>query len=183
MAHHRRRISYRFLLSLGHRVQRGGPFSYFIDKVTLETGDFVPGTEIAVARLGEHQVGTFICYESVFARGVRRFVDGGAEVLVNISNDSWYGRSAARDQHLLIARMRAIENARWLLRATNDGVTSIIDPAGRVVVALPSFEEGVLAGRFNYSSRITWFTRFGEWFWWIVAWAAAAFGVATRRLA
>ncbi len=170
-----------FLVPFGEFVP--WPFSYFIDKVTLETGDFVPGTEIAVARLGEHQVGTFICYESVFARGVRRFVDGGAEVLVNISNDSWYGRSAARDQHLLIARMRAIENARWLLRATNDGVTSIIDPAGRVVVALPSFEEGVLAGRFNYSSRITWFTRFGEWFWWIVAWAAAAFGVATRRLA
>ena len=170
-----------FLVPFGEFVP--WPFSYFIDKVTLEAGDFVPGTEIAVARLGEHQVGTFICYESVFARGVRRFVDGGAEVLVNISNDSWYGQSAARDQHLLIARMRAVENARWLLRAANDGITGIIDPAGRLVAKLPSYEEGVLAGRFNYSSRMTWFTRFGEWFWWGTVLAAVACWFIARRLA
>ena len=126
---------------------------------------------------------TFICYEAVFARGVRRFVDSGAEVLVNISNDSWYGQSPARDQHLLIARMRAVENARWLLRATNDGITSIIDPAGRVVAALPSYEEGVLAGRFSYSSRTTWFTRFGEWFWWGSVLAAVGCWFIARRLA
>ena len=91
---------------------------------------------------------------------------------MNISNDSWYGTTAARYQHLLIVRMRAIENARWILRATNDGITSVIDRAGRITAWLPSFEQGVLAAKFDYSSRITWFTRFGEWFWWLTVLAS-----------
>ena len=159
-----------------------GPISLFIDKITLEAGDFIPGDKVAVAQVGKHGIGTFICYDSVFARGVRRFVVNGAELLVNISNDSWFGRTAARDQHLLIVRMRAIENARWLLRATNDGVTAIIDPAGRTVATLPSYQEGVLCGRFDYSSKMTWFARFGEWFWWGAVLATACLlGLARRR--
>ena len=154
-----------FLVPFGEFVP--WPFSLFIEKITLEAGDFVPGREVAIAAIGDHSVGTFICYESVFVGAVRQFVARGAEVLVNISNDSWYGRTAARHQHLLIARMRAIENARWLLRATNDGITSIINPAGQIVVALPSYEQAVLDGRFSYSARRTLFTRFGEWFWYV----------------
>ena len=161
-----------FLVPFGEFVP--WPFSLFIEKITLEAGDFVPGQEVAVAPVGEHRVGIFICYESVFARGVRRFVANGAEVLVNISNDSWYVRTAARYQHLLIARMRAMENGRWLLRATNDGITSIINPAGQVVAALPSFEQAVLDGRFEYVKEQTWFTRFGEWFWYVSLAATAA---------
>ncbi len=153
-----------FLVPFGEFVP--WPFSLFIDKITLEAGDFVPGDAVSVAPVGAHGVGTFICYEAVFARGVRRFVANGAEVLVNISNDSWYGRSAARYQHLWIVRMRAIENARWILRATNDGITSIVDAAGQVVSALPSYEQGVLCGRFSYRSERTWYSRYGEWFWW-----------------
>jgi apolipoprotein N-acyltransferase len=152
-----------FLVPFGEFVP--WPFSLFIEKITLEAGDFVPGREVAIAAVGGRRIGTFICYESVFVGGVRRFVDSGAEALVNISNDSWYGRTAARYQHLLIARMRAMENARWLLRATNDGITSIINPAGQIVAVLPSFEQAVLDGRFSYRTERTWFTRFGEWFW------------------
>ena len=74
-----------FLVPFGEFVP--WPFSLFIDRITLEAGDFVPGNEVAVAPVGKHGVGTFICYESVFARGVRRFVANGAEVLVNISNE------------------------------------------------------------------------------------------------
>lgn len=152
-----------FLVPFGEFVP--WPFSLFIEKITLEAGDFVPGREVAIAAIGDHRIGTFICYESVFVGGVRQFAANGAEVLVNISNDSWYGPTAARYQHLLIARMRALENARWLLRATNDGITSIINPAGQIVAALPSYEQTVLDGRFSYSTERTWFTRFGEWFW------------------
>ncbi len=150
------------------------PFSLFVEKITLAAGDFLPGEEVVVSRLNGHSVGTFICYESVFARGVRRFTAAGAEVLVNISNDSWYGRTAARHQHLLIARMRAVENARWLLRATNDGITSVIDPAGRVTASLRSFQQGVLVTSFDYSAKSTWFVSFGEWFWWLTLAAAVA---------
>ncbi len=162
-----------FLVPFGEFVP--WPFSLFIEKITLEAGDFVPGRDVAVARVGDHLVGTFICYESVFARGVRRFVANGAEVLVNISNDSWYGPTAARFQHLLIARMRAMENGRWLLRATNDGITSIINPAGQLVGVLPSYKQAILDGRFRYLSELTWFARFGEWFWYASIAATLAF--------
>ena len=168
-----------FLVPFGEFVP--WPFSLFIDKITLEAGDFVPGKEVIVTPVGDHKIGTFICYESVFARGVRRFVAGGAELLVNISNDSWYGQTSARHQHLLIARMRAVENQRWLLRATNDGITSAIDPGGRVVAQLPSFQQGVLSARFDYLSNLTWFSRYGEWFWWLSIVATVCFWIVSRR--
>jgi apolipoprotein N-acyltransferase len=168
-----------FLVPFGEFVP--WPFSTFVESITLESGNFVPGNEVTVADINGHKAGTYICYENAFARGVRRFVAEGAEVLVNISNDSWYGATAARHQHLLLARMRALENSRWLLRATNDGITSIIDPAGRVVASLPSFEKGVLCGKFNYRSELTWFARFGEWFWWLCCGAAVALLLLARR--
>jgi apolipoprotein N-acyltransferase len=77
--------------------------------------------------------------------------------------------------------MRAAENARWLLRATNDGITSVIDPGGRVVASLPSFQQGVLSARFDYLSETTWFTRFGEWFWWLSLAATAGLWFAARK--
>jgi len=168
-----------FLVPFGEFVP--WPFSLFIEKITLQAGDFVPGDEVVVTPVDDHKIGTFVCYESVFARGVRRFVAGGAELLVNISNDSWYGDTAARHQHLLIARMRAVENQRWLLRATNDGITSVIDPGGRVTVQLPSFQQGVLSAHFDYLSGLTWFARFGEWFWWLSILATVCFWVVSRR--
>jgi apolipoprotein N-acyltransferase len=150
------------------------PFGYLVEKVTREAGDFVAGDRIVVSRSGEHRIGTFICYESVFGNGVRKFAASGAELLVNISNDGWFGQSAARDQHLLIARMRAMENRRWLLRATNSGITAVIDPAGRVRATLPAARPGVLDGRFDYIDEKTLYTRWGDWFWWAAAAAALA---------
>ena len=77
----------------------------------------------------------------MFPNFVRQFAAGGAEVLFNISNDGYFGKSAARAQHLEIVRMRAAENRRWILRATNDGITATIDPAGRLRGTLPPFVE------------------------------------------
>lgn len=173
------RYSKMYLVPFGEFVP--WPFSLIIDKVTLEAGDFYPGDEAAVAQIGDHKVGTYICYENVFARGVRRFTLGGAEALVNISNDSWYGPTAARYQHLLIARMRAIENQRYILRATADGITTVINRAGQITPPLPSFEQGVLCARFAYHDEITWFVRFGEWFWYLCCIAAAGLLVAAAR--
>jgi len=150
------------------------PFGYLVEKVTHEAGDYVPGNRIVVARIDGHRIGTFICYESVFGGSVRRFAAAGAEVLINISNDGWFGRSAARYQHLLIARMRAIENGRWLLRATNTGITAVIDPAGRVRGALPIDRPGVLDARFSFEETLTRYTRWGDWLWWLASAAALA---------
>jgi apolipoprotein N-acyltransferase len=145
------------------------PFSAFIDKITLQAGDFTPGEEASVARINGRQVGVYICYENAFASGVRQFTANGAEVLVNISNDGWYGATAARYQHLLLARMRAIENQRWILRATADGITTSINRAGQITPPLPSFEPGAVTASFAYSADLSWYARWGDWFWWLCA--------------
>jgi apolipoprotein N-acyltransferase len=145
------------------------PFKALVDKVSTEAGDFAPGDVQVLLPAGDHLLGTFVCYESVFPGFVRRFAALGAGVLVNISNDGWYGASAARDQHLLIARMRAAESRRWMLRATNDGITSTIDPAGRAVRHLPSFQAGAARTAFNYIDETTFYSRHGNWFVWLCA--------------
>ena len=139
------------------------PFG-FANKISTEVGDFTPGKRVVVSPIGEHKLGTFICYESVFPGFVRKFAAGGAELLVNISNDGWFGKRSARAQHLSMVRMRAAENRRWLLRATNDGITATIDPAGRLRGSLPQFVQATSYTGFSYISGQTVYTRFGDWF-------------------
>lgn len=139
----------------------------FINKITREAGNFRPGASLKVFPVSGGTLGVFICYEAAFPHFVRGFAAQGAQVLVNISNDGYFGRTAARDQHLKIARMRAAENGRWLLRATNDGVTTAIDPAGRLTDHLAPFEEAALRTRFSWISATTPYTRYGDWFAWL----------------
>ena len=115
---------------------------------------FTRGTERKVFRLNGHRYGVFICYESVFADEVRQFAQLGAEVLVNISDDGWYGDTSAPWQHLNMARMRAIENRRWILRDTNTGVTAVIDPYGRVRQSIPRHQTDALPARIRLPQRL-----------------------------
>jgi apolipoprotein N-acyltransferase len=138
----------------------------FVNRITKEAGDFAPGSRIVVFPLGARSLGTFICYESAFPAEVREFAKRGANLLVNISNDGYFGKSAAREQHLAIARMRAAENRRWLLRVTNDGISAAIDPAGRVVERWPMYQETVGKMNFAYASGTTFYTDHGDWFAW-----------------
>jgi apolipoprotein N-acyltransferase len=146
------------------------PFGFLVDKISTEAGDFAAGDRVVVSPAGDgHLIGAFICYESVFPGFVRKFAAGGAQVLFNISNDGWFGQSAARRQHLAIVRMRAAENRRWILRSTNDGITAAIDAAGRVRATLPLSNEGTLETSFDYISQKTVYTRWGDWFAWLCA--------------
>jgi len=140
------------------------PFHYLANKVSSEVGDFAAGKQVVVSSTGSHRIGTFICYESVFPNFVRKFAANGAEVMFNISNDGWFGQSAARQQHLNLVRMRAAENRRWILRSTNDGITAAIDPAGRLRATLPSNIRAALYAGFTYISTLTPYTRWGDWF-------------------
>jgi apolipoprotein N-acyltransferase len=140
------------------------PFGWLTNKVSTEAGDFAPGRRVVVSPVDGHRIGAFICYESVFPNFVRRFVADGAEVLFNISNDGWFGKSAAREQHLRIVRMRAAENRRWILRSTNDGITATIDSAGRLRGTLPLYTRGTSYTGFSYTPEKTIYTRFGDWF-------------------
>lgn len=136
------------------------PFNAIARKVSTEAGEFAPGTRAIVAG----GFGTFICYESVFPNYIRQFPLHGAAVLFNISNDSWFGKSAARHQHFAIARMRAIENRRWLVRVTNDGITASIDPAGKVHNQQPSYREISALLPYGEERSITPYTQWGDWF-------------------
>jgi apolipoprotein N-acyltransferase len=142
-----------------------GAFS-FVNRITQEAGDFAPGRDIKVLAAAGHRLGVFICYESAFPDLVRQFAAQGADVLVNLSNDAYFGRSEAREQHLLLVRMRAIENRRYIVRATNDGITAVIDPAGRITKRLPQFEEAAASVQYGVVEGTTFYARHGDWFAW-----------------
>jgi apolipoprotein N-acyltransferase len=128
--------------------------------------------------LGGQRAQMSICYEVVYPDLVRRDA-GGADVLITISNDTWFGASIGPLQHLQMAQMRALENGRWMLRGTNNGVTAIVDHRGAVTSRLPQFEPGVLRGEYAAMSGITPFTRFGHAPWLaviVLALAGCAYG-------
>jgi apolipoprotein N-acyltransferase len=156
------------------------PFRAIVSKVSTEAGDFQAGGEAVVSPLDGHKIGTFICYESAFPNFVRQFAAHGAEVLFNISNDGWFGNSAARYQHLLLVRMRAAENRRWILRSTNDGITATIDSAGRLRGMLPLYSQATSYTGFSYVPEQTFYTRHGDWFAWLCG-AMAIAGLAVGR--
>jgi apolipoprotein N-acyltransferase len=141
----------------------------FAGGLTKEVGEFEPGLSRAPLEAGDMRLGIFICYESVFPGEVREFADQGAQVLVNLSNDGWYGDSGAYAQHLNQTRMRAIENDRWILSATDTGVTASIDPYGRTVARLPRKVRGALVAPYGLTSVTTFYTRHGDWFAWLCA--------------
>jgi len=136
----------------------------FAGGLTKEVGDFSRGTSRVPLDAGGSKLGVFICYESIFPDDIRQFAYNGAQVLVNISNDGWYGDSGAYAQHLKQSRMRAVENNRWLLLDTNTGVTAAIDPNGRIVASAPRKTRTALRAPYALSNLTTFYTRHGDWF-------------------
>jgi apolipoprotein N-acyltransferase len=152
-------------------------------------GDFTPGkeavvnllklqTERAAIKLGGEtapgpaierttnyvRVGSFICYEAAYPNLVRRFVQNGAALLVNVSNDAWFGNTAGARQHLMHAVLRAIENDRDLLRVTNSGISALVTADGQVVDPLPAFAAGAQVWQAQARRGRTFYTQHGDWF-------------------
>jgi apolipoprotein N-acyltransferase len=144
------------------------PFAWafgFAKSLTHEVGTYSASASGRIPlEVGAHRYGVFICYESVFPHEVRRFAEHGAEVFVNISDDGWFGDSGAPWQGLNMARMRAVENHRWLLRSTNSGITAAIDPLGRVVAVAPRNQRLALDAPYGMMGDLTFYTRYGDWF-------------------
>ncbi len=136
----------------------------FAKPLTREIGTFGRGHSRMPLDAGNVKLGAFICYESVFPDEIRQFARNGAEVFVNVSNDGWYGDSSAPLQHLNMARMRSVENDRWLLRDTNTGITAVIDPYGRIVSRAPRNQRTSLQAAYSLVESTTFYTRHGDWF-------------------
>jgi len=138
-------------------------YFFFAKGILFLVGEFHPGTQYRVGQLDGGRFAVFICYESIFPDQVRRFVLGGAGVLINISDDGWFGRSAAPAQSLAMARVRAVENRRWLLRDTNNGLTASVDPYGRVVASMAPDVRGELDAPYAFRDTLSFYTRWGDW--------------------
>jgi apolipoprotein N-acyltransferase len=130
------------------------------------------------------KVSPLICYEDTVPAPARDAALAGAELLVNLTYDTWFGRSAAPHEHHLIAAFRAIENRRFLVRATNTGLSAVVDPLGRTIARLPPFTEGTVATRvvlLDYRSIYARFVR--ERPWWALLAVSLAVVIAGRRRA
>jgi apolipoprotein N-acyltransferase len=139
-------------------------FFSFAKNLTQQAGDMTHGWRRVIFSSGGRRFGVFICYEEIFGDEIRLFAKQGAEVLVNISNDGWYGDTCAPWQTLNMSRMRAIENRRWLLRDTNTGITTVIDPYGRLTASVQRHALTSLAARYGYRSDQTFYTVHGDLF-------------------
>jgi apolipoprotein N-acyltransferase len=154
------------LLPFGEYVPLRGWLT-FAKRLTADISDFTPGSTYSVGQIPQGKFGAFICYEAIFPSEVRRFTASGAQLLITISNDGWFGRSSAPEQHMFMARVRAVENRRWLLRDTNNGYTESIDPYGRTAAQLAIDMRGQLAAPYDFRSDLTPYARFGDWFSWL----------------
>jgi apolipoprotein N-acyltransferase len=139
-----------------------------VANVSSEVGGFAKGSRYTIGSLpGGFSFSTFICYEAIFPGEIRTFANDGAQLFVNISNDGWFGHSAAAEQHLRMARVRAAENRRWIIRSTNNGYTASIDPYGRIYRPLPPDIRAAANLPYDFRTEKTVYTRFGDWFAWL----------------
>ncbi|MDS4040187.1 MAG: apolipoprotein N-acyltransferase [Candidatus Competibacter sp.] len=155
--YHKRR-----LLAFGEYLPLRSLFMFFRDWVTIPMADFTPGDrDQPLLRAGGQPVGVSICFEAVFGGEIRLALPE-ATWLINVSNDAWFKDSTAPHQHLQIARMRALEVGRYMARATNTGVSAIIDDRGRILARGPQFQEKVIRGQIQPLRGLTPYARFGD---------------------
>ncbi len=150
------------LLPFGEYLPWQPVSGFVLDSLGLALGNFTPGAiDQALLKAGGYAFITSICYEDVFGSAtVKNLID--AAYLVNVTNDGWFGHSIEPQQHLQMARMRALETGRYLLRATNTGVTAIVAPDGLVIKQAPPFEATVLTGEIIPMAGITPYARIGD---------------------
>jgi apolipoprotein N-acyltransferase len=145
--------------------------------------DYSPGREMTVMQVeGGPPFSVLICYEAIFPELARLAVNQGAKLLVNITNDGWFGHTGAPYQHLIMTGMRSIENRVWLLRAANTGVSAAFDPTGRMVKHLPLEQQGFLIEAVPTAPPVgSFYTAYGDVFAWACLAVSAALGIAAMR--
>jgi apolipoprotein N-acyltransferase len=160
------------ILTLGGRVAA---------RLVRGVSDFTPGAEATVGEALGRRLGVSICYEAIFPDYVRQFSAGGAELLLNITNDAWYGTTSAPYQHFAMAVFRAVENGRYLARAANTGISAFVDPRGRVLEKTALFERTALVRDVPGEVSDTFYARHGDVFAWGCLAVAVVLTMAVRR--
>lgn len=146
--------------------------------------DLEAGTRTTVFPGPPAPFGVVICYEGIFPDLFRQFVKGGARLMVNMTNDGWFGRTSGPLQHFAMYPLRAVEHRTAIVRAANTGVSAFIAPTGRVMRSMSLFERGTMSEQVPLRAGETFFTRFGDWLSWLgllVSGAALAATVRRRR--
>jgi apolipoprotein N-acyltransferase len=146
---------------------------FFIGSLGEGIGDFKSGKEIFNFSLPQGKFGVLICFEIIFPDLCRRFVKRGANFLVTITNDAWFGRTSAPYQHFSMATFRAVENRVFVARAANTGITGIIDPRGKILKEGGIFTEDSMNGTIRLSIHKTFYTLYGD----VFAWCCSAFSI------
>lgn len=150
------------LLPFGEYLPLRVVFDLFHRFVTIPMADFTAGErDQPLLQVGGYPVGVSICFEAAFGSLIRRALPEAA-YLVNVSNDGWFGDTIAPAQHLQIARLRAIENRRWLARATNTGITALVNPQGQIIRQIPQFQAAILDGELIPMQGATPYARAGD---------------------
>ncbi|MEK7748213.1 MAG: apolipoprotein N-acyltransferase [Nitrospirota bacterium] len=137
---------------------------FFVDKMVTGIGEFIPGETAKVFEMSSAKIGTAICFEVIFPEVVRRFAQNGANLMVTITNDAWFGDSAAPDQHFSMVVFRAIENRVPFARAANTGISGFIDAHGKILQTSPLFKDAALLHSLSLGMRKTIYTRHGDFF-------------------
>ena len=152
---------------------------FFAEKLVRAVGEFQFGTNDRPLT-GKFRYGPAICYEVVYPQITRTQVRNGADVLVTITNDAWYDGTSAPRQHLNQARMRAVEDDRYLLRAGTTGISALVDPTGQILEQIPMGRSGIIYAPFQPRHSLTPYVRFGDWFAWVAV-VMTLFFVMRRR--
>lgn len=154
---------------------------FFVGPLVEKVSDFAPGTQPSVLDTGVARAGVAICYEVVYPWIARAFTAGGADLLTTITNDAWFGESSAPHQHFAQASVRAVEQGRYLVRAANTGISGIVDPYGRTVLATPLFETVAVTGDVRLLTGRTIYSYVGDAIAWLSLVVAAWLAFPARR--
>jgi apolipoprotein N-acyltransferase len=136
----------------------------FLGKMVEGVGDFRPGKKGQTIKWGDYRLGLQICYEIIFPDLARAMTKNNASLLVNITNDAWYGESSAPYQHFSMTILRAVENRRSIIRSANTGISGFIDPSGRVIASTKLFSDAVITRTVPILEETTFYSRFGDLF-------------------
>ena len=136
----------------------------FISKLVVGVGDFRSGEGYNPLTMDGHKLGVLICYEGIFPEASRAYKRMGADLLVNITNDAWFGRTSAPYQHLSMTVFRAVENRLYIARSANTGISAIIDPTGRIVAQTELFERTALRNTIRFINNKTFYSVYGDVF-------------------